>query len=493
MKTLFSLRRCRSLPVAAITAMIALVMTTGCGGGGSGGSSTSSGGGNTAVRPVINISLAKSQINTGESTTLNWSVTNASTCSANGSWSGAKALSGSTTVSQTVAGSYSYGLNCTGTGGSTNGSAVLTVVVASNALRITVDAGPGGASFNQPFASVTICIPGTSTCRTVDHVLIDTGSFGLRLISSAITPSLALPAVNNTTGLPVAECSQFVSGYTWGAVRRADVKLGGETASNLPVEIIGDTGAVYTHVPTACSNTGANFGTVASLGANGILGVGMGIQDCGSACSTGTAPHWYYACTSSSCTDTVMLLSSQVTNPVSELGTDNNGVMLSLSGVASGGATTLSGTLFFGIGTQPNNQLGTATVYAADNHGNFITTYKGTDYTESFIDSGSNGLFFADSAIPTCSASTDFYCPPSTLSLSATTASANKSVSGTVNFTIENLQSLSGNISAASVGGTVSNLAQGFDWGLPFFFGRKVFVAIAGASTPGGVGPYWAY
>ena len=33
----------------------------------------------------------------------------------------------------------------------------------------------------------------------------------------------------------------------------------------------------------------------------------------------------------------------------------------------------------------------------------------------------------------------------------------------------------------------------GFDWGLPFFFGRTVFIAIAGRSTPGGTGPFWAF
>jgi hypothetical protein len=40
------------------------------------------------------------------------------------------------------------------------------------------------------------------------------------------------------------------------------------------------------------------------------------------------------------------------------------------------------------------------------------------------------------------------------------------------------------------LGGTFSG---GFDWGLPFFFGRNVFVAIQGQSTPGGTAPYWAY
>jgi len=44
---------------------------------------------------------------------------------------------------------------------------------------------------------------------------------------------------------------------------------------------------------------------------------------------------------------------------------------------------------------------------------------------------------------------------------------------------------------AANVGGTA--LTSGFDWGLPFFFGRTVFVAIKGGSAPGGTPPYWAY
>jgi hypothetical protein len=38
-----------------------------------------------------------------------------------------------------------------------------------------------------------------------------------------------------------------------------------------------------------------------------------------------------------------------------------------------------------------------------------------------------------------------------------------------------------------------NSIAKTFDWGLPFFFGRKVYTAIDGQNTPGGVGPYWAY
>jgi hypothetical protein len=32
-----------------------------------------------------------------------------------------------------------------------------------------------------------------------------------------------------------------------------------------------------------------------------------------------------------------------------------------------------------------------------------------------------------------------------------------------------------------------------FGWGLPFFFGRTVFLAIEGQPTPAGAGPYYAF
>ncbi len=431
----------------------------------------------------------------GQASTLTWSTTNATSCTASGAWAGNQATSGSLAVTQAIAGTYTYNLACTGAGGSASGSVALGVTdLTGNVAPVVIDSGPAGVSgvINVPFVSVTLCTPGTSTCQTIDHVLLDTGSYGLRIIAPGVLdPALALPAVTGPGGNPVGECAQFVSFSLWGSVRLADVKIAGETAASLPVQLAAD--AAFSSAPSGCSGT---LNTVAALGANGILGVGLFNQDCGASCTTQVRNGYYYEC-AANCTASTMPLPSQVSNPVAAFATDNNGLALIMPAVSPGGATTLTGTLIFGIDTQPNNSIGSATTYATDANGNFTTTYKGTPLTASFIDSGSNGLFFSDRTIPACSSSSSFsgfYCPAATLSLSAVNSSANGVATGTVNFIIVNPQALSTTIRAAPIGGSLGRGGGGtFDWGLPFFFGRTVFVAISGASTLHGTGPYWAY
>jgi hypothetical protein len=77
------------------------------------------------------------------------------------------------------------------------------------------------------------------------------------------------------------------------------------------------------------------------------------------------------------------------------------------------------------------------------------------------------------------------------LSLTAQNVGQN-GTSGTVPFSIANAEQLfsTGNAAFNDLGGPNPGA---FDWGMPFFFGRKVFVAIEGQPTPAGAGPYWAY
>jgi hypothetical protein len=383
-----------------------------------------------------------------------------------------------------------FAVACGGSGSSSSGSGGSTGTTSNNVLAISVNAGPNGNYANGAFASVTVCVPATTTCQTIDDVLVDTGSSGLRLLSSVLTA--ALPQQKASNGNAVVECFPFVTGYTWGAVQTADIELSGEKASSAPIQVIGTSDF---SVPTACANFGTSQDTLSALGANGILGVGTMAQDCGQGCESASPIYW--ECPTSGCVEAGESLAQQVQNPVALFSTDNNGVIIELPAV-SGPEATLSGSLIFGIGTQSNNALNGATVYPVDDDGNFITTYNNQSYNQSFIDSGSNGFYFLDSSatgIPVCSDANFFYCPSSTQNLSATNAGSTGTPSGTVSFSVANADNLFNNSPNDNVFGQLGgpNSLSGFDWGLPFFYGRNVFTAIQGQSTPGGTGPYWAY
>jgi hypothetical protein len=365
--------------------------------------------------------------------------------------------------------------------------------VVNNVQPIQVSFGPANDLVNGLYTSVTVCVPGTSNCQTIDGVQVDTGSTGLRLLSSQVT--LALPRMADAGGNPLANCGTFVdNSYAWGPMVTADVRLAGEQASSVPIQLMAASG--IPDAPSECSSGGTAADSVSALGANGLLGIGVFRQDCGSACARATrVPAVYFSCRGSGCSVTSLPLQSQLQNPVWLFPQDNNGVLISLPSVPEQGARTVSGSLIFGIGTQSDNALGSARVYTTDDVGNFSTTFGGNTYSSSYLDTGSNGLYFLDSStigIPECpDGDSDFSCPPSTLTLTATNTGRN-GTSGPVTFDVANAERLfdSGNAAFNDLGGPDSG---DFDWGLPFFFGRKTFVAFEGQSTPAGAGPYWAY
>jgi hypothetical protein len=380
----------------------------------------------------------------------------------------------------------------------TGGSTSTTSAPASNATPIIVDAGPPAATgvVNKAYVSVTVCPPGSSAnCQTIDHVILDTGSSGLRLVASVLSDRSVFKQQTDASNNPYAECLQFVSGFTWGSVKVADIRIGGETASSVPVQIIGDPD--FGSIPSSCSSTGAASDSVASFGGNGLLGVGSFKQDCGSACAASAIPGTYYVCPGGgTCTPAAAAVTQQVANPVPRFANDNNGVLIQLPSIPASGATNVAGTLVFGIGTQSNNALNGAQVFAVDAVGNFTTMFNGQGYPGSFIDSGSNVFFLPNTLmLPACSVAVGFLCPGSTVSLSAVNVGTN-GTTRTVYFSIADAEKeFTANPTATAfdnLGGSFQGVG-GFDWGLTFFFGRNVFTAFEGASTPGGAGPYYAY
>ncbi len=407
---------------------------------------------------------------------------------------------------------------------SASGSSTTSPAV-NNTATVTVGFGPLGQTggfVNGVFTNITVCQPSTQNCTTVDNVLVDTGSVGLRLLPSALG-SLALTPIS-TAGATLEECIQYGdTSYSWGPMAQAQVQIAGETTSTIAVQIIG---SVTAEVPASCLTTpvvpglpnGGNEDTLASLGANGILGIGNGGSDgpwdCGVFCaSTSNATFSsYYVCPGGACESVAVPTSDQAENPIAAFtSSDTNGLVITLPSVGTTGAATLSGTINFGIGTQSDNALSSgATLYAMDQCDDFPTvTFNGFAYTDTFcstgtggfggfLDTGSTGLYVSDASTlaslgiddcPLNSRGAGFYCVStgSATTLSGVALKGNANVgSGTVSLTIEDATTLLNTNNAVfdDLGGDSGTNPESdyFDLGAPFFVGRTIFIGITGTS-----------
>ncbi len=352
---------------------------------------------------------------------------------------------------------------------------------------------------NRLYADVTICEVGNATnCQTIDHVLVDTGSTGVRILASVISPTLNLnlSRATQSNGLPLLNCAQFADGsFAWGPVARADVRLSAKLATNIPIQIIAD--AALRNSESECS-FGRSISSVASLGAKGIIGLGLSKEDCGVGCAFNANNGFYYSCTSAACASVVGVAvgaNQQLKNPVSLFATDNNGFVVDLPAVTVAAASGLTGSLIFGIGTQANNQFVTGTILTTNSLGYFTTLIEGRSLRSSFADTGSNGIYFDSSKVPLCADVdlTGFYCPTVPVALTATIVGAN-GLRLPVSFSIGNASELlrmAGNTVFPTLGGDIGD-SRIFDWGLPFFYGRRIYHGIEGETSVLGTGPLYA-
>jgi Protein of unknown function (DUF3443) len=389
-------------------------------------------------------------------------------------------------------------------GGNGTSAAVSKPPQVLNTLTLTVDTGPAGASgaINHAYVTLKICAPGTQQCANIDHVLLDTGSAGLRLVRSVLTAqSIALSAASDAQGQPIEECVTFGGGQTWGPVALADVSLAGESAAKLPIQIMDDTLAGAPPPPT-CGANGTLINGVSGFNANGVLGIGVFAQDCGDMCvNAGTPLPVYYGCTTAGvCSAENVALAAQVTNPVAMFAADNNGIVIRLPNLQNAnGDASLAGEVIFGIGTQSDNALPATglTVLGADSHGDFTATFNGsTVVLPALIDSGTDAFAFDDPSIAVCAAGAfvGYYCPavaPQSVYVISSGVGVNNT-SSTLNFAIADPNTFVANAAA------FANLAGGggssrFTFGVPFFYGRTIYLGIdqrvAGVYT----GPYYAY
>lgn len=104
---------------------------------------------NSPPVPTVTLSAASTSVTSGQSTTLQWTANDATTCTASNGWSGAKNTTGSQATGALTA-NTTYDLSCTGPGGT--GNASVTVTVSPAAAK-----GGGGGSMDLLLLGV-LCI-----------------------------------------------------------------------------------------------------------------------------------------------------------------------------------------------------------------------------------------------------------------------------------------------------------------------------------------------
>lgn len=189
----------------------------------------------TPPAPTITFSASPTSVASGASSTLTWSTTNATTCTASGGWIGPKATSEIVSTG-TLTSTTTFTLTCTGTGGSANQSATVTVVPAPT---VTLTASPtsvasGVAStLTWSTSNATDCTASggwtgaKATSGTADTgALTSTSTFGLNCSGSGGTAMTSatvvvtqvstgsatiswLPPTENTDGTPLTDLAGF--------------------------------------------------------------------------------------------------------------------------------------------------------------------------------------------------------------------------------------------------------------------------------------------
>lgn len=368
-------------------------------------------------------------------------------------------------------------------------------------------------------------------------LIVDTGSSGVRILSQALG-SVSFPSIQSSGGA-LAECVQFGTYTSWGSVNTASVTMGGEPAVTVPIQII-DASFGSSSPPSPCNAMQADSNSLG--GASGLLGIAPFQSDTGFPGGVN-----YFTCQNQTCAPANSPSQAQtVQNPAFLLPTDNNGVFVRMSPISPRGASQGVGDVIFGIGTNLSN---TPQVVSNGNPYNTVASSSlqfdtflynppflpgniyGQPFFTSAIDTGSNQLFFDDSKIPQCALPCPFgnalqcisynehpvmeYCPttpqcfgffcsttltnPSFVGLDATVGPCNSSTScpqTPIDFQVGDGLAFesSGDIAFNDLGAPIPFCCDGgstFLWGLPFFFGKSVFIAYG--NTPFGSAPMWGF
>lgn len=367
-----------------------------------------------------------------------------------------------------------------------------------NQVPISIGSGLNGDGINTMYISLTVCANNSGTnCQTVDNIILDTGSFGVKINKSALPESfvLSLPRVTTNAGNEVYACNTFGSGYVFADEHYAVLNLAGTMTSNVILQAIENSPTA--EIPDSCTAKGP-FDDFANFGANGIIGINPAITLGNSSLLLYKNINGIYEPLTNAEESGLPVLNQ---NPLPSLATNNNGFVVSIPPVSQNTNTNVNGTLILGINTENNNKITAQTnlVVASESDLSVVCNsacfYSKITNPESTIpavfDSGTNGWVFMSNTLPQC----DYgYCPESptiwTSSVYSYDFAANESytISATISADeVVNGQSLS---FAVMPGWGYYNYNNQTLYGSPFFLGKNVYVVFPGTQNRN---PIWGF
>jgi uncharacterized protein (TIGR03118 family) len=207
-----------------VSGLLGALILTGCGGGYGGG------GGMSSTPATVTLSVSPTTITVGQSTTLTWSSNVGTGCTASGAWSGSQSVSGTKSVTPTMAGATTFTLSCTGgVYSSGTGSATLTVNAASafSLTNLVADASGGtatntDANLVNPWGLSIPAAPATAPAWVADNHTVTSTQYDGNGKAQALVVSFAASGTGTTfdpTGIvfnPSATDFMVTSGATSG-------------------------------------------------------------------------------------------------------------------------------------------------------------------------------------------------------------------------------------------------------------------------------------
>lgn len=152
-----------------------------------------------SAAPTVTLTANPTSVNSGGSSTLSWSSTNATSCSASGAWSGSGLPTSGSFSATNLTATATYTMTCSGPGGSGQSSVTISVTTGGGTSEIA----PESACPNQTNASASNAAQVTAMICMTNYARNANGGLAPLTANSALTS--AAQAKNND----IMTCNEF--------------------------------------------------------------------------------------------------------------------------------------------------------------------------------------------------------------------------------------------------------------------------------------------